>query len=446
MFGEKFYNGIIRKYVIYFGTLFNDIEIDRVNSSNTVIQSIRVPISYGPKEKYLAQLEQNPNLDRKIAIQLPIMSFEMTSFNYSPERRLNPTHRLYYNTTAVNKLKSVYTPTPFDIGFQLNIYVRNAEDGVRILEQILPYFTPEYTATLKLLDNMPDVKVDVPVVFNSLSSEDTYEGDYETRRALIHTLDFTVKGYVFGPVRERSGLIRMANTQFFVDNNDEDIWDFTRSDPSITDRGLPSSKITIVPGQDANGNPISFTGITANGIASIQNGLVSRVDVLVRGRGYTNATVTIAAPDSIVAQAEATIANGSVTTIDISTGGGFYSVAPIVTISGTRDNSGNTESYTETLTATITNGIVTDISLPTTNNIITANIAVANPPNVTATATANVSAEGKISSITVTDGGAGYLTVPVVSISGPDANSISRYDIQANSNYGYIIQKTYNDG
>jgi len=443
MFGEKFYNGIIRKYVIYFGTLFNDIEIDRVNSSNNVIQTIRVPISYGPKEKYLAQLDQNPNLDRKVAIQLPVMSFEMTSFNYSAERRLNPLTRMYYNTAAVNKLKSVFTPTPFDIGFQLNIYVRNAEDGVRILEQVLPYFTPEYTATLKLLDNMPDVKVDVPVVFNSMTTEDTYEGDYETRRALIHTLDFTIKGYVFGPVRERSGLIRMANTQFFIDSSPTGEWDITRSDPDTP--GTPSSKITIVPGQDANGNPISYTGITANGIATVSSGSVSRIDVLVRGRGYTNATVTIASPNSVVATAEATIANGAVTDIEITNGGGFYSVSPIVNISGDRTSGNTTVTYSETLTATVNNGIVTAISLPSTTDIINATISVANPPNVTATATAEVE-DGKINSITITDGGAGYLTAPVVTVSGPDAGSISRYNILANSNYGYIIQKTYNDG
>lgn len=443
MFGEKFYNGIIRKYVIYFGTLFNDIEIDRVNSSNTVIQTLRVPISYGPKEKYVAQLEQNPNLDRRVSIQLPIMSFEMTSFNYSPDRRLNPINRLYYNTSAVNKLKSVLTPTPFDIGFSLNIYVRNAEDGVRILEQVLPYFTPEYTATLKLIDNMPDIKVDVPVVFNSMTTEDTYEGDYESRRALIHTLDFTMKGYVFGPVREKAGIIRMANTQFFIDTSPAGEWDITRSDPDTP--GTPSSKITIVPGQASNGAPINYTGITANGIATVSSGLVSRIDVLVRGRGYTSANVTIASPNSIIATAEATIANGSVTAIDITNGGGFYSAPPIVNISGDRTSGNTTVTYSETLTATVNNGIVTAISLPSTNNIINATIAIANPPNVTATATAQV-VDGKINSITVTDGGAGYLTAPTVTVSGPDAGSVSRYNIQANSNYGYIIQKTYNDG
>lgn len=437
MFGEKFYNGMIRKYVIYFGTLFNDIEIDRTNSSNTVVQTIRVPITYGPKEKYLAQLDQNPNLDRKLAIQLPIMSFEMTSFSYSAERRLNPTHRLYNNINKADRLRSVYTPTPFDIGFQLNVYVRNAEDGVRILEQILPYFTPEYTATLKLLDNMPDIKMDVPVVFNNLSTEDTYEGDYETRRALIHTLDFTVKGFMFGPVRERKGLIRMANTQFFVDNSNEGEWNLLRDDPNTT--------ISIKPGQLANGQAISTAGITAKALASLSTGSVSSIDVIVRGKNYANATVTIASPNSQQATAIATISSGLVTDIDITSAGGFYNAPPITIISGDRTGGSGTESYTETLTSTITNGVVTSISLPTTNNIISATIDIANPPNVTATAAAIVGVDGKISSINVTDGGAGYLVAPVVTISAPDIVPVDKTLVAANSTYGYIIEITDNE-
>lgn len=255
MFGEKFYNGAIRKYVIYFGTLFNDIEIDRVNSAGTTTQSLRVPINYGPKEKYDAMLTQNPNLDRKVGITLPRMSFEMTSFTYAPERRLSPTKRLYHVDRDSGKYQSTFTPTPFDIGFQLAIFVRNAEDGVRILEQILPYFTPEFTATLKLLDDMPDVKMDIPVVFNSLTTEDTYEGDFETRRSIIHTLEFMVKGYVFGPVRDRQGIIKLANTQFFVEPSGN-TWNLDGEDPA--------SKVTIRPGLDANGNPTSNASLSIN--------------------------------------------------------------------------------------------------------------------------------------------------------------------------------------
>lgn len=255
MFKEKFYNGSIRRYVIYFGTLFNNIEIDRVDNSGTVTQSIRVPVTYAPKEKFIAQLEQNPDHSKTVAIQLPRMSFEMTSFQYAAERRLNPNKRLYNTVSGNNsELRSAFTPTPFDIGFQLNVYVRNAEDGVRILEQILPYFTPEFTATLQLVDSMPDVKMDIPLVFQSLSTEDTYEGDFITRRALIHTLEFSMKGYIFGPVRERSGLIKLANTQFFVETGDT----FNLDGQDVV------TKVVAKPGLDANGNPTSNSSVSIN--------------------------------------------------------------------------------------------------------------------------------------------------------------------------------------
>jgi len=256
MFGQKFYNGVIRKYVIYFGTLFNQIEIDRVDGSGDTIQNIRVPISYGPRQSFIERLNVDPNLDRQVAVQLPRMSFEMSNMQYAPERRLNPARKLYQvKSDDTHRFKSTFTPTPFDINFQLSIAVKNAEDGVRILEQILPFFTPEYTATLKLLDDF-DVKMDIPVVFQSLTSEDTYEGDMETRRALIHTLDFIVKGYIFGRVSDQGGLIRSANTQFFVDTTANGAFTLDGSDPS--------SKVVIKPGLDANGNPTSNSSVSIN--------------------------------------------------------------------------------------------------------------------------------------------------------------------------------------
>lgn len=257
MFGQKFYNGIIRKYVIMMGTLFNKIEIDRLNSSGGIEQTLRVPITYGPKERFLARIEAvGQDLERKIGFKLPAMSFEMTSFQYAPERRLSPTKQLHASASRDNKsLKSVYTPTPFDIGFQLAIYVKNAEDGVRILEQILPYFTPEFTVTIKPLTDIPDLRTDIPVVFNGLNTEDTYEGDYETRRVLIHTLDFTVKGYVYGPVKYKAGIINTANSQLFIDTSSgEGVFDLTNE--------TFASEVVVVPGLDSNRDPTTNTEIT----------------------------------------------------------------------------------------------------------------------------------------------------------------------------------------
>jgi|TARA_B100000035_G_C21019224_1_gene563300 hypothetical protein len=256
MFGQKFYNGIIRKYVIYFGTLFNQIEIDRTDSSGDVIQSIRVPISYAPRAGFIERINVDPNLDRQVAVQLPRMAFEMTSFTYAPERRLNPAKKIYNTKSGDNhNYKSMFTPTPFDITFSLAIAVKNAEDGVRILEQILPFFTPEYTATLKLVDDM-DIKMDIPVVFQSLQTEDSFEGDFITRRAIIHTIDFVVKGYLFGRVNDQAGLIRTANTRFFVDESDPNVFQLDGEDEA--------SKVVIKPGLDANGNPTSNSSASIN--------------------------------------------------------------------------------------------------------------------------------------------------------------------------------------
>ena len=257
MFGKKYYNGVIRKYVVYFGTLFNNIEIDRENNAGDTIQTMRVPISYGPRQKFIERLNVDPNLDRQIQIQLPRMSFEMISFQYDPERRMNPMRDLVQAKRDQSfNLSSVGTPTPFNIGFELAIMVKNAEDGVRILEQILPYFTPEFTATLKLVDGL-DFGFDVPVVFQSLNTSDTYEGNFEARRALIHTLRFDVKGYVFGPVEDKKGLIKKANTQFYVDPGAPGVF-------TINSIATPASRVTITPGLDANGNPTSNSTVAIN--------------------------------------------------------------------------------------------------------------------------------------------------------------------------------------
>lgn len=253
MFGSSFYNGVLRKYVIYFGTLFNNIEIDRIDSSGNTLQTLRVPISYGPKEKYLARFNVDPNLDRKVAIQLPRMSFEITGYRYDSTRRLNPLKKNYaVSTESDNKLRGLGTPTPYDIDFELAIFVRNAEDGLRVIEQILPYFTPEFTATIKPIDSMPDYKVDIPLVLNSMSTTDTYEGDYETRRALVHTLSFTMKGYVYGPVRDKTGIIKLANTQFFVDET------------GTWTSNTVASKVVVYPGLTSNGEATSNSSLTVD--------------------------------------------------------------------------------------------------------------------------------------------------------------------------------------
>jgi len=249
MFGHTYYHSIIRKYIIMFGTMFNDIDVQRFNTAGERIQTLRVPIAYGPKEKFLVRLSQDPNFDRDVAISLPRMSFEITTMNYNPTRKLPSTIKNVYTYSDKDKLKYQYTPVPFDINIALSVFVKNADDGVQILEGILPFFTPEWTNTVNLIPELK-LKMDVPVVFNDITTEDTYEGDFSTRRALIHTLNFTVKGYLFGPVRSQ-GVIKRAITT-------------TNIESTTGDTSTISSILTTTPGLTANGTPTSDAGVAIN--------------------------------------------------------------------------------------------------------------------------------------------------------------------------------------
>ena len=219
MFGHTFEHGLIRKYVILFGTLFNDVYIKRTDDSNNQTQVLKIPISYAPRDKLLARIDADPELNRQAAVVLPRMSFEMTSLIYDGERKLNTVNKNVYSTMNSgddgNDMRTVYNPVPYTISFSLYIYVKNAEDGTKILEQILPFFTPEWTATVNLLPDL-NLAYDIPTILQSVSSEDIYDGDYQTRRSLVHTLEFIMKGYIFGPV-STSGVIKLANTNFYTD-------------------------------------------------------------------------------------------------------------------------------------------------------------------------------------------------------------------------------------
>lgn len=248
MFGQSFYHGSIRKYVILFGTLFNDVVIQKDDASGNAVETIKVPLSYSPKEKMLARLSQDPNLDRKYAIQLPRMGFEITSMSYSATRKLATINRrVKQNATNEDQLNYLYNPVPYDITFSLYVMVKNAEDGTRILEQILPYFTPEWTASVNLVPSM-DIVMDIPVVLINVTPQDTYEGGFTDRRALIWTLDFVMKGYLFGPVK-KSGVIKLANVNFY-DSGDYD------AEADMIER------IRVRPGLDANGDPTSNASLS----------------------------------------------------------------------------------------------------------------------------------------------------------------------------------------
>ena len=261
MFSQTWSHDIIRKYVVVFGTLFNNIYITRDNSSNEEVQTLKIPLSYGPKEKFLVRLDGDPDLTNNVAIVLPRMSFEMISFGYAPDRKMNNLNKIYSTTQSdADKSSFMYSPVPYDITFELAVMTKNAEDGSRIIEQILPYFNPHWTVSATLVDGFDPV--DLPVVLNGVNLMDTYTGDFVTRRAIIWTLTFTMKAYVFGPARKKS-IIKVSDVTFRQ----------SKDTPITANTSIANSVVvTTTPGLLANGNP------TRNASLSIDYGDIKSTD------------------------------------------------------------------------------------------------------------------------------------------------------------------------
>jgi len=204
MFGTYFYHQISRKMVVAFGSLFNTIEVRKTDSSDAVTEVIKIPLSYGPKDKMLTRISSDPNLNPKVALTVPRMGFELLSMTYDSVRKLNTLNRNVKKGTT--GLKKQFNPVPYNWEFSLYVFVKNAEDGTQILEQILPFFTPEFTVTMNLVSSMEEVR-DIPLVLNSVTSEDTYEGDFATRRSIIWTLSFTMKGFLYPDISDNAKVI-----------------------------------------------------------------------------------------------------------------------------------------------------------------------------------------------------------------------------------------------
>ena len=254
MFGSSYYYSTIRRYVSFFGTLFNDIEISRISSTNEILQTIKVPVSYGPKQKFIARITAEPELKRPLGNLLPRISFELVSMLYDGTRKLTTTTK-HFNITDENGEKYQYVPVPYNLFFNLSVMVKNAEDGAKIIEQILPYFTPDWTENLTLVPEMgPLGKFDISVILQNVSVSDMYTGSLEDRRTIIWDLDFMMKGYVFGPTRGGK-LIKRANTS---------IYNVTGGDTPIvgTENSSIVRKVVITPGLLANGSPTSNSSLS----------------------------------------------------------------------------------------------------------------------------------------------------------------------------------------
>lgn len=219
MFNQYFYNQGMRKLTVAFGTIFNNVQVKKTDSSGNVIKSDKVPLAYGPKEKFLVRLDQQSSLDnREFAIVLPRMSFEISGISYDSTRKLTRIQKFKkVKTDSNSEMDYNYTPVPYNIDYQLNIFTATAESGLQITEQILPFFQPDYTVTLNVLPEL-EIKRDVPIILNNLSYEDSYSGDFTTRRAVIYTLNFTAKTYLYGPSYTKK-VIREVQTDQYTDTD-----------------------------------------------------------------------------------------------------------------------------------------------------------------------------------------------------------------------------------
>ena len=197
---EYFYHEILRRTIISFGTLFNGLNIKHKDSSDNTTSVIKVPLAYGPIQKFLARLEQQPDLNKSTQITLPRMSFEMIGMSYDPSRKVTTTQTFLSGATSDKASeKKTYMPVPYNMTFELGIMTKLNDDALQIVEQIVPYFQPQYSLTVDLVEAIGE-KRDIPVVLESITMTDDYEGDFSTRRVLLYTLRFSAKTYLFGPV------------------------------------------------------------------------------------------------------------------------------------------------------------------------------------------------------------------------------------------------------
>ena len=286
-----FYNRTIRKVVTAFGTVFNDILLQRYNLNNTVKKEIfKVPLSYGAKEKYLTRITSDPTLTKAVNIVVPRISFEMVSMTYDTSRKLNSLIRNFAANTSTS-IKTQFNPIPYNFDFNLSIYVRNTEDGTQILEQILPFFTPDFTVTVNFISEM-NQKYDMPIILNSVQSTVDYEGDMMNTRLIMWDLQFTAKGYIWPPVKSGK-YIRQANTNIYIESQAKSSQQVTTDlNPLTPDRLLIEGETIRVLSRDVVGVVKRFTNVANSKlVASGLNKLLEAGDIVTGDT--SNATITI---------------------------------------------------------------------------------------------------------------------------------------------------------
>lgn len=234
MLQQKFYHSTIRKCVVAFGNMFNNITIDRKDANGVVVQSLKIPLSYAPQQPFLAKILQQPVAeDAKVQVTLPRMSFEMVGVSYDPSRKVSPLQQNKVRKDDGSMLTQ-YAPAPYNVDMMLYVYSKNQDDALQIVEQILPYFNPEYTLSLRSIPQL-GINNDLPIILNSVSYEDDYEGDFTQRRMIMWNLSFSLKMNFFGPVN-RQGYITNSIASTFTDFDLEEY----NTEYSVTSPSLPT--------------------------------------------------------------------------------------------------------------------------------------------------------------------------------------------------------------
>ena len=295
-----FYHQILRKTIISFGTLFNNITIEKKDDNDNTFSTVKVPIAYGPTQKFLARLTQQADLNRPVEIQLPRMSFEFNGITYDPQRKLTTTQTFQAVDKDDNKIKETYMPVPYNMNFELSIYTKINDDMLQIIEQILPYFQPEYSLTVDLVKELGE-KRDIPIIINNIKMSDDYEGDFSKRRSLVYTVSFTAKTYLFGPVTDASkNIIKKASVEYLAGTPKRYERDVTYSVVPTATKSYTDNQVTTL-AENVSNDEVEITLASASGIAKNNIITVSDESMLVESvdgnevkvvRGYANTTIT----------------------------------------------------------------------------------------------------------------------------------------------------------
>ena len=314
MLGTYFYHEILRKTVIGFGTLFNNINIRHKDASGPTFSTLKVPLAYGPMQKFLARIQQQPDLDRETAITLPRLSFEMQGLQYDPTRKTGIAQT--FLTRNGTNAKKVYMPVPYNIGFELSIMAKLSDDALQILEQIIPYFQPSFNITVNLISSIGEKK-DIPIVLESINYSDQYEGGFESRRTIIYTLSFVAKTYLFGPVADNpEGLIKKVDVDYYASQN------FTTAKRNIRYSATPTAKknydddtATVVDGAISE-KVTTFKVSATTDLAANQRIIIDTEIMFIRSISGQNITVYRAYDNTIAAKHEHNASIGVLSAVD----------------------------------------------------------------------------------------------------------------------------------